>query len=331
MKPSDIFATLPEIFAMRRPVFLHGKSGAGKSSIVKQYAAANKLELRDVRLSQLDSIDLRGFPVPNIPKRTMEWLPADFLPTAKDKPGLLFLDEMNAAPPAVMSPAYQLILDYRLGNYVFPEKWNIIAAGNGLGDRGITHSMPAPLNNRFVHIDYEVDADDWQRQASSDEIHLHIRAFLRLKPANLHVYDSTVNPRAFPTPRSWYFADQIYKNDRLKPMAQFELLKGTIGEGAAAEFTGFVRDIAAMPNIDSIMLNPEKAALPGNQSVMHAVVTTLGDKATPANFDRLMTYAKRLPTEIQTVFVREAINKDQRITNTKAFQEWGLANQDTIV
>lgn len=330
MKPSVIKATLPTLLAMHRPVFIWGPSGAGKSSVVHQFCAENKLQLRDVRLSQLDAIDLRGFPVPDMKSKKTHWLPADFLPTKDDPAGVLFLDEMNGAKPAVGSAAYQLILDRRLGAYEFPDHWDIVAAGNNAGDRGVTHQMPAPLNNRFLHIDYEIDQDDWHKQAANDGIHAHIRSYLRLKSQSLHVFDGAKNPRSFPTPRSWYFADQLYKSALAAPV-KHELIKGTIGEGTAAEFTGFCRDIAAMPNIDSILMNPAKAKLPGNQAVMHAVVTTLvDDKVEVANFDRIMEYVQRLPVELQVVFVRGAINKDDNVCNTTTYMDWGLRNQNFL-
>lgn len=330
MKPSTLAQELPHLLKSRRPVFLWGKSGIGKSAVVRQVAQAAKLELRDVRMSQLDSIDLRGFPVPNNKDRTMEWLAPSFLPTKKDKPGLLFLDEMNGAMPAVLAPSYQLILDGRIGDYEFPDTWSIVAAGNNIGDRGITHQMPAPLNNRFIHIDVDTDTDDWHKRAMEDGVHLHIRAYLRLKPGNLHVFDSTVNPRSFPTPRSWYFVDEILKMNR-PPAVQFELIKGTIGEGAAGEFVGFCKDIENMPDIDAIMLDPNKAQLPGTQSVMHAVTTALVDKVTPGLMDRIMKYVERLQREIQVVFVRGAYNKDNRVANTKSYMDWAIKNQDIVI
>lgn len=332
MKPSVIKQVLPELFAMRRPVFIHGPSGAGKSSVVRQVCGAHDLMLRDVRMSQLDSIDLKGFPVPDIQRGVMKWLQADFLPTKDDPPGVLFLDEMNAAMPAVLSPAYQLILDLRLGDYEFPDHWRIVAAGNAAGDRGVTHQMPAPLNNRFLHIDYTIDADDWHKQALEDGIDRMIRSYLRLKPASLHVFDSAKNPRSFPTPRTWYFADQILKR-KLKATVQHELLVGTIGEGAAAELTGFIKNAADMPDLDSIAMNPSGAKLPGNQSVMHAVVTTLVDeKVTASTFDRYMLYVERLPVEIQVVFVRSCVAKDEDgTTSCAAYQDWAIKNQSALV
>lgn len=330
MKPSVIASVLPELIAMRRPIFLWGKPGIGKSSVVNQVAAAMKRQLNDVRLSQLDSIDLRGFPVPNLKDKRMDWLPASFLPGPKSPPGVLFLDEFNGAMPAVMSPAYQLILEHRIGDYVLPDNWSIVAAGNGGDDRGITHQMPAPLNNRFVHIDFELDATDWQLRATDDGIHPHIRAYLRMKPGSLHVFDSVANPRSFPTPRSWYFVNELYcKNFAAGEL--FELIKGTIGEGAAGEFIGFVRDIKDMPDIDSIMMDPKGAKLPGSQSVMHAVITTLSDKTKASNFGRLMGYVTRLPTEFQIVYARHAIAKDPNVTGCKEYAAWGLANQNVIM
>lgn len=331
MKPSELAIVLPKLISQRRPVFIHGSAGAGKSSVIQQVVAAMKRQLNDVRLSQLDSIDIRGFPVPNMKTGTMDWLPASFLPKPDAKPGVLFLDEMNSAMPAVMSPAYQLILDHRIGDYILPDNWSIVAAGNGQSDRGITHQMPAPLNNRFIHIDYEVDNDDWQHQAMKDGVHVHIRAYLKLKSQALHQFDPTQNPRCFPTPRSWYFADQLYK-DNYTPDQFFELLKGTVGEGAAAEFVGFVRDVANMPDITLIQKDPENAPLPGSQAVMHAVVTTLGDlvKTKPADFEKLMKYVERLQREIQVVFVRTAMRHASSITSTKAFQKWGLANSNIL-
>jgi MoxR-like ATPase len=68
---------------MRKPFFIWGPPGIGKSKIVQTIAAMRKLQLRDVRLSQMDAVDIRGFPSPDHAKRVMNWLPPGFLPTDK--------------------------------------------------------------------------------------------------------------------------------------------------------------------------------------------------------------------------------------------------------
>lgn len=329
MKPSVLATELPFLIENRRPVFLWGKSGVGKSSVVNQIAQAMGRKVSDARMSQLDSIDLRGFPMPDTKKKTMEWLPADFLPRAGDPPGILFLDEFNGAMPATASAGYQLILDLRIGAYVLPKNWSIVAAGNGQDDRGITYQMAAPLSNRFVHLEYTLDSDDWQARASVDDIDPRIRAFLRLKPGALHIFDSTVNPRSFPTPRTWYFADEIVKAKRA-PAAQLELLKGCIGEGAAVEFTAFCTQLKDMPDIDQIMLDPKKAPLPVSQPVMHAVVCALADRTKAANFPRIMDYVERMQREFQTVFIHDVGKREKPILSTRRYADWILANQHVI-
>ena len=326
MKPSTLATVLPLLTASRRPVFIHGKAGVGKSSVIAQVVKAMGRLLSDTRLSQLDSIDLRGFPMPDAKTGRMIWLPASFLPGPKDKAGVLFLDEFNGAPPAVQSPAYQLILDHRIGDYVLPDNWSIIAAGNGTGDRGVTHRMAAPLNNRFLHIDFDVDSEDWLNRAREDGIHEHFRAFLSMKPAVLHVYDPTIDPRSFPTPRTWYVADELYRQG-WEPAVLRELLGGTVGEGAAGEFLAFVKNIDHMPAIADILANPKTAMLPGNTEVTHTVITTLVDHVKAANYAKLKQYVDRLSPEVQMVFNRLAVKRDENITGVKEYGQWCIANR----
>ena len=37
----------------------------------------------------------------------------------------------------------------------------IVAAGNREADKGVTYRMPAPLANRFIHLELAVNFDDW--------------------------------------------------------------------------------------------------------------------------------------------------------------------------
>jgi hypothetical protein len=328
MKPSTIANVLPELINDGISVLVHGKAGIGKSSVVKQVTKTMKRDLYDLRLSQLSEVDLRGLPMHDPKTKQAVWYPPNFLPKPDAKPSVLFLDEINKAHPAVLSAAYQLILDRRLGDYRLPDNCGLIAAGNTVSDRGDIHTIPAPLNNRFIHIDFELDPEDWQRQASADDVTPAIRAYHRLKGgAALHVFDAAINPRAFPTPRSWYTVDKIHKNKKYTASERVQLVAGTIGEGESAAFHTFLNELTNMPDIDSILLNPKEAKLPGSQSVMHTVVTTLVDKCRAANYAKLMVYIERLQTEMQVVFNRHVVIKDHNITSRKEYIDWCLKNQ----
>ena len=328
MKPSSLRSALPKLLAKQRPVFLWGAPGVGKSDVIKQIAEDHKLELRDVRLSLLDPIDLKGFPTIDSVKKQMSWLPADFLP--KKGKGLLFLDEMNSAPQSVQAAAYQLVLNRKIGEYKLPDGWSVMAAGNRASDRSVVHAMPAALANRFVHLDFDINVDDWSHWAMENELHTDLRAFIRFRPNLLHCFDSASNPRAFPSPRSWAFVNDIYK-DSHSADDEYELIKGTVGEGAAAEFSGFVRQIKDLPTIDQVLLDPDGTKVPTSPAGMYAMATALDAKTTTNNIGRVMKYMDRMPVEFQVVFVRSAIRRDGKLTGTKEYMAWGIKHQNVLL
>ena len=330
MKPSNVFSALSHLVDRRRPAFIWGPPGAGKSDTVRDVAEAMALELRDVRLNLLDPVDLKGFPTVSGTgaKRQMSWAPPDFLPT-KGR-GILFLDEMNSAPQSVQAAAYQLILDRRIGDYQLPEGWTTLATGNRAADRAVVNAMPSALANRFVHIDFEVDASDWDKWASAHDVSDITRAFIRFRPNLLHSFNPTANERAFPTPRSWVFVDDVV-NGGLAADTEYELIKGTVGEGAAAEYLSFARLAKDLPSVDEILMNPDTAPVPTSPAGQYAICTAMDKKATPNSLGRLLTYAERLPTEFQVLFVRGAAQANRAITTTKEYIAWVMKNQDVLL
>ncbi len=173
MKPSKIVQSLKSLIHVKQPVFIWGPPGIGKSQVVAQVAREENLDLTDVRAVLLDPVDLRG--LPHINGNRASWCPPDFLP--EQGHGVLFLDELNAAPPLVQAACYQLILDRRLGEYVLAPGWSIVAAGNRDTDRAVTHRMPSALANRFAHLDFEVDVGEWLVWAQENTISPEVTAF----------------------------------------------------------------------------------------------------------------------------------------------------------
>jgi MoxR-like ATPase len=120
----------------------------------------------------------------------MSWAPPVELPDAelakKHKKIILFLDEMNSAAPAVQAAAYQLILNRKVGTYTLPSNVMIVAAGNRETDKGVTYRMPAPLANRFVHLEMRVDFEDWLIWATENKIHSDVVGYLTFAKQDLY-------------------------------------------------------------------------------------------------------------------------------------------------
>jgi MoxR-like ATPase len=163
MNPEDLKTYLDRLITnnLKISTMIWGAPGIGKSSIVSQLATVHDLEFIDVRLSQLAPTDLRGLPVAE--NGVSKWFPPEFLPH-KGR-GILFLDEINMAPPAMQGMAQQLILDRCIGSYRVPDDWFVWAAGNRREDRAGVFEMPAPLANRFLHLQVEANFESFKAYA----------------------------------------------------------------------------------------------------------------------------------------------------------------------
>lgn len=336
MRPSQVIQSLTHLVERKRPAFIWGPPGAGKSDVVRAVADKLDLELRDVRLNLMDPVDLKGFPTiaetgtGRNKTRQMSFVPPDFLPSDPKSQGILFLDEMNSAAQSVQAAAYQLILNRQIGEYTLPDGWAVLAAGNRAGDRAVVHTMPSALANRFVHIDFEVDVEDWYNWATQNGVSDVTRAFIKFRPALLHAFNPGSNERAFPTPRSWVFVDDVTQS-KLSPDTEYELIKGTVGEGAAAEYLAFSKLAAELPSADEILMNPDTAPVPESPAAQYAVCTMLDKKATPNSFGRLLTYVERLPIEFQVLFVRSAAMANRTVTQSKDYIKWVTTNQSVLL
>ena len=320
MKPSQVAASLEVLAQIRKPAFLWGAPGVGKSEVVAQVAAGLGQQLIDVRAVLLDPVDLRG--LPTVEKGKAAWAIPAFLPTSGS--GILFLDELNAAPALVQAACYQLVLDRALGEYRLPDGWTVFAAGNRESDRAVTTRMPSALANRFVHLQFEPDLDDWSSWAMGPgNLQPEVVAFLRWRPELLHRFEPA--EKAFASPRAWASVSHILAAGPAVDI-EFALYEGTVGRGAAIEFTGFLRVYRDLPSLDGILLNPGTAPVPDEPSALCAVATGLARRATDQNFRAVIQYADRLAREYGTLLVKSATARDPALAGHPAFTSWAVAN-----
>ncbi len=336
LTPSQLVEALPIIIGAGQVPFIEGPPGGGKSDVVAQVAAdmfgnggpCSDAFFRDIKPAGRDPVDFSGLPVPDMVKRVTEWLRPGFLPV--DGEGILFLDEFTAAPPAVQAVLLEFVRQRKAGEYRLPEGWKIVTAGNGAKDRAYTTTMGTAMINRLVRLRAVVDVDDWCSWALSTGLPTLVVAFIRFRPELLHQFNPDKDVEPFPSPRSWAAVGDIMRQnppDGLRP----SLLVGTVGE-AANEFEGFLRVYKSLPSIDQILLDPDQAAVPpaSETAARYAVAAALTDRASPRNFDAIMTYAGRLPAEFGGMISLGAVRRDPTLRNTRPFIQWATDNGDLM-
>ena len=327
MKASNVKLALKSASTANVATFIWGAPGVGKSQVVSQVAKENNLQFIDVRAVLLDPVDLRGLPYINGDHKA-HWCAPDFLPTAGE--GILFLDELNAAPPLVQAACYQLVLDRKLGEYTLPEGWRIVAAGNRESDKAVTHRMPAPLANRFLHLQFDVDLNDWVAWALAHKIKTEVIAFLRFRPELLHKFDPKSADKGFPSPRSWEFVSRALDQNP-DPSIEFDLIRGIVGEGAAVELMSFLKIFRTLPSPDRVLMNPEGEEVPSDPATLYALVGALVRKASEQTFDNLVKYFNRLPAEFSVLAVKDCIAADQGLVNTRAYISWAHLHANVLI
>ena len=319
-------------FKLKKPIFYWGSPGIGKSNMVAQLRERLGVNLIDQRFSQMDPTDVRGLPMTL--QEGMEWwttyaIPG-FLPRLErdGEEGILLLDEFNQAPQAVQAAGHQLILDRRLGDYVLPPGWLVIAAGNKIDDRAQAIRMSTSLSNRFKNVDVDVDVNEWKlwgRKAKMDPV---IIALINSKNEVLHDM-SDKGAAAWPSPRTWeMLSDHV---PYMTEANEYHTAISCVGKGAGGIYVAFKQLEDQVPTLKEIFENPTTARLPTEPSAMFFVSGMLSTQVTEEYFPNFLKYQQRLGIEYQTVFMKDAYQVCPDISDLKEYGEWALTNHNTVL
>lgn len=303
------------------PIFYWGPPGVGKSAIVREVAEEEDVGFIDLRLVQLDQVDLRGLPYLvddpfNLGLRMMHFAAPGGLP--REGRGILFLDEFPQATSLVQNAASELVLDRRCGEYRLPDGWIIVAAGNRRQDRAATQELPAHLKNRFTHIEIEAKFADWEIWAQTPNatkcgaIEPRLLSFLQGNQSRLNNF----NPDnvASPTSRTWEFVSRVLHTVKDK-RARNALIGGCVGKGMQAEVMAFLSDSEDMPSMEQIITDPMNAPMPETISGARSALDNLATVGRPEHAKQIAQYIGRHIGDNQMVALTQLMTR-------KDVKEW---------
>ncbi len=313
------------------PLMIWGGFGIGKSEGVAQIARDLDAVLCDVRLSQYDSVDLRGVPLADRETQSTRWLQPEALPFVgndlfpDDKIIVLFLDEMTSATISVQAAAYQLVNDRKVGEHMLKPNVRIVAASNRDGDRGVVNRQPLPLANRFVHCEMVPDVTAWIKHALDVGLPPIAAGFYQFRKDLLFTYDpSKPNPdKAIATPRTSEKAWRYYADPDLPIATKRAAMAGAVGQGVATEIWAFVdvwQDVIKL--LPQILKNPQDAPIPKEPAMMWALATYLAGEMTAKTVKAINAYGARLEQDHYVLMWTLAVRRDKALYATKEFIEY---------
>lgn len=259
--------------------FIWGHRGIGKSSLVKQVAAEKGWGFIDLRCSQLEASDVRGLP-DRVDGRTHYLPPADMpigdmsdeaisaeigdLPDESDleatrqffirynrlqsryQKGILFLDEVNRAQDDILQAIFQLVLDRKVGQYVLPPGWCVVAAGNFMEGYQVSGFNDPAFLNRFCHLTLsagESTLEEWVQYMGG--VHGEAASeVIEFASQNLRHLDGDISGELGfsiqPSRRSWEMVVNVMKAGRgYSEIAKLEVIAGLVGRELALSFTRY--------------------------------------------------------------------------------------------
>ena len=251
---------------------MHGPPGIGKTQVAEALAAYVGGKLYDVRLTQIDTADLRGLPYYDHETRTTQWYRPEDLPR-EGTPAVLFLDEITAASPLLQPTVYGFLQERRVGLHVIPDATMIIAAGNTVDDGAVAYEMGTAISDRLIHMVVQADAADWlSSYALAQNLHPAVSAFIKSRPDMLETLAASMEAEHMiaATPRSWDRVSHIMNHveDRDTRMI---MIAGTVGSAVASEFLRAAEDIEASVNVEALVNAPRKSRGPLYPETLHSL------------------------------------------------------------
>ncbi len=333
MKPSELKALIVSRFkaGIKRPLHVESSPGLGKTQIAAQAAAELSAGFKPIHAPTMQPEDY-GFPVISADRSDVDFIASKkkFPLHGSDCPetGILLIDELSQADNAAQKVLANLLQEREIHGLKLKAGWSIVTTGNRTVDRAGANRILSHLGNRITRVELEASLDDWTQWALTNAVKTEVIAFIRFRPELLSAFDP--QQECNPTPRAWCEGVSAALGV-VDPALEFPVFKGDVGEGAAAEFCGFLKIFRDLPNPDVIILNPIGANVPTNPATLYALCGALSAKASPDNFGRIMQYIARMPKEFSVLFVRDTIRRSPAIQTSKDFIAWAAGDGAKIL
>ena len=199
--------------------------------------------------------------------------------------GVLCLDDIPAAAPAVQVAVRQLVLYRRIGQMRLSPGVLLFSTGNRREDKSGSSTLPAHFCNTVQILSVETNVEDWCEWYGQQQEHAPvIAAFLRFRPSHHSKLPKDADKKgSFATPRSWALLGAVFAVAEANGVL-LEVASGLVSEGIATEFQAFINVRNTLVDPAKVLRDPVKT-LPDPRKVLntpdkaYAMTTGLGEVA----------------------------------------------------
>jgi hypothetical protein len=337
--PSLLAITLLNHLPAKEPVLITGAPGVGKTDIVKQVCHQLDADLIIFHPVVDDPIDYKGALYVN-PNGDAHFVPIGQLTKLIDvqKLTVAFFDDLGQAPTAVQAACMQLFLGRQINGNVINDNVCFIAATNRKKDKSGVTGMIEALKSRFTSIlELNPTIKDWEKWARSENMPLSIIYYMKDNPAYLEAFEPATEIVNTPNPRKIASLGRLI-NMGLPEEIRLANYAGAVGAAMAWKVMAYMNIFEDHSIIEEILENPDTAPIPdlAKSDEIYARCAGLVSYANEDTFQSIATYAKRLSAELgqkeyEVLLITDCERqKGEEISNTQAFINWSIENQDII-
>lgn len=225
-----------------------------------------------------------GFGVTPVPRRSESGevvldfpAPAAIVEKFEHGIGLLLVDELNTAPPALQPPLLGLVQERELGVHKFGSRVRVFGATNTVDEAAGGWDIAPAVANRLCHFDWtDPPIDDWTQwllgganAESGDVIDLDaeeervlvdwnkgawakacglVAGYMRARPEMFRQQPKSNDPnasRAWPSPRTWEYATRAIATSEVHGLSKSDrltMIAAAVGNTAASDLLRWERE-----------------------------------------------------------------------------------------
>ena len=249
--------TISALVGIKRPVYMRGGPGLGKTAIASHVAENLSLPIIHIHAPSL-LVENLGIPFPVPAEKKVEFFLTGMLPVVGSpfaEQGIVLLDEAGQCADDIQKVLANIIQAREVYGHKILDGWSFILTGNRTEDRAGANRLLTHFADRMTILDLDFDVEGWCFWAEKAGVNEKIISYARFNPNNINHFDP--NRAINATPRSW--AEGVSRNMEVVPReALMDVIAGDVGQGPAVEFMGYLEYYGILPSKKEFLAEPER-------------------------------------------------------------------------